>query len=126
MKLRRPKIRHLLIGFLATVLLVVVSDRFVAFYFSRQTDRLNRVHPGMSQQEVRALLGKPSRVRGGIWSYQFTQPMGDYGSPLVEYLLFRNSPFETAFIDFTFTTNGILTRSDGYSRGGSIWELFDK
>lgn len=43
-------------------------------------ENFNRVHPGMAQDDVRRLLGRPSevqglaRARGEVWSYRYENP----------------------------------------------------
>lgn len=43
-------------------------------------DNFNRVHPGMAQDELRRLLGRPGEVqglarsRGEVWSYRYENP----------------------------------------------------
>lgn len=43
-------------------------------------DNFNRVHPGMTQDELRRLLGRPGEVqglarsRGEVWSYRYENP----------------------------------------------------
>jgi len=91
-------LRTLLSAMGVFALLVVTYCGWILWNFNQppfELSRLERLQPGMSQQDVRQILGNPQSQSPGTWSYARTMSW-----PIVKVHFDKNDRYTTSEYDF--------------------------